>query len=152
MNLIRPYWLGLQTACNAMRLGFVSRALGEEIERSYWLYGTAERVATGLTGLIAVLIAVRSAAWAPGLETFPLQNEIMRMSAFGSLTVWATLTMGLSRRGAAAMLTLVFATFLDLIILPLSVETVHTLSAGAFGIVLAYLGLQFYCYRVSSGR
>ena len=129
----------------------VSRALGEEIERSYWLYGTAERVATGLTGLIAVLIAVRSAAWAPGLESFPLQNEIMRLSAFGSLTVWATLTMGLSRRGAAAMLTMAFATFLDLLILPVSAETVRTLSAGASGIVLAYLGLQFYSYRVRYG-
>lgn len=129
----------------------MSRALGEEIERSYWLHGTAERVATGLTGLIAVLIAVRSAAWAPGLEAFPLQNEIIRMSAFGSLTVWATLTMGLSRRGSAAMLTLVFATFLDLLILPVSGETIRMLSAGAIGIVLAYLGLQFYWYRVSVG-
>ncbi|MCI4643242.1 MAG: hypothetical protein MRY64_00485 [Hyphomonadaceae bacterium] len=130
----------------------MSTALGEEIERSYWLYGTAERVATGLTGLIAVLIAVRSAAWAPGLESFPLQNEIMRLSAFGSLTVWATLTMGLSRRGAAAMLTMAFATFLDLLILPVSGETLRTLSAGASGIVLAFLGLQFYWYRVSAGQ
>ena len=129
----------------------MSRALGEEIERSYWMHGTAERVATGLTGLIAVLIAVRSAAWAPGLESFPLQNEIMRLSAFGSLTVWATLTMGLSRRGAAAMLTMSFATFLDLLILPVSAETVRTLSAGASGVVLAFLGLQFYAHRVTNG-
>lgn len=128
------------------------RELGEEIERSYWLHGTAERIATGLTGLIAVLIAVRAAAWSPGLETFPLQNEMLRMSAFGSLTVWATLTMGVSRRGAAAMLTMVFAAFLELLILPASGETLRTLSAGACGIVLAFLGLQFYWYRVSFGR
>jgi len=130
----------------------VGTDLGQAIERSYWLHGTAERVATGLTGLIAVLIAVRTAAWAPGDEAFALQNEIMRMSAFGSLTVWATLTMGISRRGAAAMLVLVFATFLELLILPDTQETLRTLSAGAVGIVLAFLGLQFYWYRVSFGR
>lgn len=128
------------------------RELGEEIERGYWLHGTAERIATGLTGLIAVLIAVRAAAWSLGLETFPLQNELLRMSAFGSLTVWATLTIGVSRRGAAAMMTLVFAAFLELLILPASGETLRTLSAGACGIVLAFLGLQFYWYRVSFGR
>ena len=130
----------------------MSSDLGHEIERSYWLHGTAERVATGLTGLIAVLIAVRTAAWAPGAEVFPLQNELMRMSAFGSLTVWATLTIGISRRGAAAMLTLVFASFLEMIILTPSQETIRTLSSAAVGIVLAFLGLQFYWYRVSFGR
>ncbi|MEM1106201.1 MAG: hypothetical protein AAGH87_07400 [Pseudomonadota bacterium] len=130
----------------------MSTDLGHEIERSYWMHGTAERVATGLTGLIAVLIAVRSAAWAPGEEIFALQNEILRMSAFGSLTVWAALTIGISRRGAAAMLTLVFASFLELVILTPSPETVRTLASGSVGIVLAFLGLQFYWYRVSFGR
>jgi hypothetical protein len=133
-------------------MGETHRGLGEEIERGYWLHGTAERVATGLTGLIAVLVAVRAAAWAPGAETFALQNELMRLAAFGSLTVWATLTMGVSRRGAAAMLTMVFAAFLELLILPASGETLRTMSAGACGIVLAFLGLQFYWYRVSFGR
>ncbi|MEM9738373.1 MAG: hypothetical protein AAF829_00760 [Pseudomonadota bacterium] len=130
----------------------MSTDLGHEIERSYWLHGTAERVATGLTGLIAVLIAVRTAAWSPGAEVFALQNELMRMSAFGSLTVWATLTIGISRRGAAAMLTLVFASFLEMIILTPSHETLRTFSSAAVGIVLAFLGLQFYWYRVSFGR
>ncbi|MEL6664477.1 MAG: hypothetical protein AAFR33_15910, partial [Pseudomonadota bacterium] len=87
-----------------------------------------------------------------GAEVFPLQNELMRMSAFGSLTVWATLTIGISRRGAAAMLTLVFASFLEMIILTPSQETIRTLSSAAVGIVLAFLGLQFYWYRVSFGR
>lgn len=126
--------------------------LGQAIERSYFLHGTAERVATGLTGLIAVLVALKAANWAPGDEAFALQNELMRMSAFGSLTVWATLTMGVSRRGAAAMLVMVFAAFLELVIMPPSGETIRTMAAGACGIVLAFLGLQFYWYRVSFGR
>lgn len=130
----------------------MNNGLGQAIERSYFLHGTAERVATGLTGLIAVLVALKAANWAPGAEVFALQNELMRMSAFGSLTVWATLTMGVSRRGAAAMLVMVFAAFLELIIMPGSTETLRTLAAGAMGIVLAFLGLQFYWYRISFGR
>lgn len=130
----------------------MDRELGQHIERSYWIHGTAQRVATGLTGLIAVLVALKAAAWSPGAELFPLQNEILRMSAFASLTIWATLTMGISRRGAAAMLVLVFAAFLELIIMPASAETIRTLAAGASGIVLSFLGMQFYWYQVSYGR
>lgn len=119
--------------------------------RSYWVHGNVERVATALTGLIAVLVALQAASWSPGGEAFILQNESVRMAAFASLTIWATLTMGLHRRGAAAMLAMVFASFLELVILPFGPETARTLAAGTAGIILSFLALQFYWYRVQYG-
>ena len=128
------------------------RALGQAIERSYWVYGTAERIATALTGLIAVLVALKAAAWAPGEEMFALQHECVRMAAFASLTIWATFTIGIGRRGAAAMLVMVFAAVLELIVMPARAEMMNTLGAAAAGIVLAYLGLHFYWLQVAGKR
>lgn len=123
---------------------------GQDVERNYWMQGTAERIATGLTGLIAVLVALKAAVWTPGEEFFSLQNEIVRLAAFASLNVWATLTIGLSRRGVAAMLTMVFAAFVELIVMPVHPEATRTLAASAIGITLTYLTLQFYWHRVSA--
>lgn len=128
------------------------RALGQAIERSYWLHGTAERIATGLTGIIAVLVALKAAAWTPGTELFVLQHEFVRMAAFASLTIWATFTIGLSRRGAAAMLVMVFAAILELIVMPARAGMLNTLGASAAGITLAYLGLHFYWFQVAGKR
>lgn len=126
----------------------MNRDGGQNSERSYWMHGAAERVATGLTGLIAVLVALKAAVWTPGEEMFGLQNEFIRLAAFASLNVWATLTIGLSRRGVAAMLTMVFAAFVELVIMPVHPEATRTLAAAAMGIAITYLALQFYWYRV----
>ena len=128
------------------------RAHGQAIERSYWVHGTVERIATGLTGIIAVLVALKAAAWSPGAEVFALQHEIARMAAFASLTIWSTFTIGLGRRGVAAMLVMVFAAILELIVMPVRSEMADTLGAAAAGIVLAYLGLQFYWFSVAGKK
>jgi len=111
-----------------------------------------ERISTILTGLIAVLIALKTAYWSPDDELMPLQNQIVRMTAFASLTVWTTFAVGLHRRGVAAMLSMVFAAFLELILVPAREEGVVTLGASASGIVLAYLALQFYFNRSGQRR
>ncbi len=126
------------------------RSLGVAIERSYWARGTAERVATGLTGLITVLVALKAAAYTPtDFEgAAHLQNQMMRLIAFAALTIWATFTMGISRRGVAAMMVMVFALFLETVVLPARGASLSTLAGGAVGIGLAYLGFQFYSHRV----
>lgn len=123
--------------------------LGQQIERSYWLHGTAQQFATALTGIITVLVALKTAAHTPSdTELMLWQAQILRACAFASLTIWATLTMGLSRRGVAAMLVMVFATVLELIVLPARGGTLVTLAPSACGIALAYLGLHFYVRQV----
>lgn len=118
----------------------------------YFSNMAVERISTVLTGLIAVLIALKAAYWSPDESLLPLQNQIVRMTAFASLTVWTTFAVGLQRRGVAAMLSMVFAAVLELLIMPARNEEVFTLGSASSGIVLAFLALQFYFTRSGQRR
>ena len=62
------------------------------------------------------------------------------------------LTIGLRRSGAAAIIVLGMATFIELILAPVRGESYGTLASANMGIVLAYCGLQLYCYRVNENK
>ena len=116
-------------------------------QRNYWISGDLKTVATGLTGLIAIFMALKVTAYSAGQE-IGLDDHIFRTVAFASLTVWVALTIGLRRSGAAAIIVLGMATFIELILAPVRGESYGTLASANMGIVLAYCGLQLYCYRV----
>lgn len=120
-------------------------------QRDYWLSGNLKTLATGLTGIIAIFVALKAMAYNPGQE-ITLDDHIFRTVAFASLTVWVTLTIGLRRAGAAAIIVLGMATFIELILAPVRGESYGTLASANMGIVLAYCGLQLYCYRINDDR
>jgi len=113
--------------------------------RKYWAKGLPGQLAMGLSGIIAVLVALKTLTYEPGLETtFPYQDHFFRVLSFAALTVWTTFAIGLRRRGPAAMIILGFAIFVELILAPMRHETSMTLASANFGIVLAYCGMQLY--------
>tara|TARA_R110000787_G_scaffold187716_4_gene299554 strand:- start:7928 stop:8329 length:402 start_codon:yes stop_codon:yes gene_type:complete len=120
-------------------------------QRNYWISGNLKTVATGLTGVIAIFVALKATAYSAG-DVVGLDDHIFRTVAFASLTVWVALTIGLRRSGAAAIIVLGMATFIELILAPVRGESYGTLASANMGIVLAYCGLQLYCYRVSEDK
>ncbi|MEM8617687.1 MAG: hypothetical protein AAGF20_12245 [Pseudomonadota bacterium] len=113
--------------------------------RSYWLSGLPGKIATGLTGIIAVFVALKAISYqTPAEPLMAHQDNLFRLMAFAALTVWVTLTIGTRRRGAAAMITLAFASFADLIIAPAIGGPVATLPSANLGIVLAYCAMHLY--------
>ncbi len=113
--------------------------------RKYWATGLPGQLAMGLSGIIAVLVALKTLTYEPGAETtLPYQDHFFRVLSFAALTVWTTFAIGLRRRGPAAMITLGFALFVELIFAPMRNESSLTLVSANFGIVLAYCGLQLY--------
>ena len=122
-------------------------------ERPYWMQGNVKRIAVGLSGVLAVVVALKATAYTSGVEAvFPMQDHVFRLISFASLTIWATLTMGVRRRGFAAILVLAFASFLELVIVPARGIGMGTLASANLGIVAAYAGLQVYWYRVVKAR
>ena len=79
-------------------------------QRDYWISGNLKTVATGLTGIIAIFVALKATAYSAG-DIVGLDDHIFRTVAFASLTVWVALTIGLRRSGAAAIIVLGMATF-----------------------------------------
>jgi hypothetical protein len=120
-------------------------------QRNYWVSGDLKTVATGLTALIAIFMALKVTAYSAG-DVVGLDDHIFRTVAFASLTVWVALTIGLRRSGAAAIIVLGMATFIELILAPVRGESYGTLASANMGIVLAYCGLQLYCYRINENR
>ncbi len=123
-----------------------------EVEpRNYWPTGIAATVVTGLTGLLAVFVALKAAAYVPNeAPLFENQDHLFRILAFAALTVWTTFTMGVRRRGGAAMLTLAFACVVELVIVPARGDSMGTLVSANLGIVLAYCGMHLYWLGLTS--
>ncbi len=105
-------------------------------------------IASALAGLMAILIAIQTLAYAPGAE-LTQQDHAVRLLAFCALTVWLALALGVRRRGIAAIAVLAFASFLELFVLPLRGDAIGTLASANLGIVSAYCGLQAYAWRIS---
>lgn len=117
---------------------------------THWPKGTPERIVTGATGFMTVFMALRTADFTPAVITDDLmmwEVAIMRMVAFAALTIWATFTIGIPRRGVSAMTVMVFALFQEWILLPIAGHQVSFSAAAASGVVLAFLGFQFYWNR-----
>ena len=110
-----------------------------------WLNGFPAKLAKGLCGIIAILVAIKAAAYTPlENEVFAHQEHFIRILAFTALTVWTALTIGVQRRGAAAIITLSFAIFVEMFLVPAREGGVPSIVSANLGIVLAYCGLQLY--------
>lgn len=120
-------------------------AVDTEPKRNYWLAGNFALAAKALTGVVAILVALKAVAYEPSsTPLFENQDHFFRILAFAALTVWTTLTLGVKRRGAAAITVLAFASFVELIILPARGSEVFTVASANLGIVFAYCGMQLY--------
>jgi len=107
--------------------------------------GTPAVIAKGLTGIVAVLVALKAAAYEPvSNAVFAHQDHIFRILAFAALTVWTTLTLGVRRRGMSAMIVLAFASFVEIILMPARGDYMFTVASANLGIVFAYCGMQLY--------
>ena len=121
--------------------------------RKYWAKGLPGQLAMGLSGIIAVLVALKTITYEPGIEAaFAYQDHFFRVLSFAALTVWTTFAIGIRRRGPAAMITLGFAIFVELILSPMRNEASTTLVSTNFGIVLAYCGMQLYWLNLVNQR
>jgi hypothetical protein len=111
---------------------------------SAWAGKPVKTLIQGGAGVLAIAVAVQAMAYSPGGDV-GLTDHAVRIAAFAALTVWATLTFGLHRRGAAAVTVLAFASFIEWVVLPTRGEGVgSTLVSANLGIVLAYCGLHLY--------
>ena len=115
----------------------------------FWPKGTMERIVTGLVGFITVMVALKTAEFgsAPVANAPLWEIASTRALAFCALTIWATFTIGVARRGVAAMTVMVFAAFLEFIVMPEQGKHISSLAASASSIVLAYLAFHFYWKR-----
>ncbi|MEM0985353.1 MAG: hypothetical protein AAGJ32_03825 [Pseudomonadota bacterium] len=117
---------------------------------THWPKGTPERIVTGATGFMTVFMALRTADFTPTDitgDTAMWEVAIMRTVAFAALTIWATFTIGIPRRGVSAMTVMVFALFQEWILMPIAGHQMSFSAAAASGVVLAFLGFQFYWNR-----
>lgn len=120
-------------------------AVVSQTEASGWLSTSTVRIAKGLAGMIASLIAVKTIVYQPDtVFVFDHQDHILRILAFAALTVWTTFTFGIKRRGLAAITVLAFATFVETVLVPAQGAQVRTIASANLGIVLAYCGMQLY--------
>ena len=70
------------------------------LSRDYWIQGLPGQIAKGLCGIIAVLVALKAAAYQPTEpELFAHQGHFFRILAFAALTVWTAFAIGVQRRG-----------------------------------------------------
>lgn len=117
----------------------------QPVSRAYWMTGLPGQVAKGLCGMIAVLVALKAASYQPSEpEIFAHQDHFFRILAFAALTVWTAFTIGVQRRGHAAMITLAFAIFVEMLLVPSRNIGLPAIVSANLGIVLAYGGLQLY--------
>lgn len=117
----------------------------DTVDRGYWPRGMVATIAKGLTGLLAIFVALKAAAYEPSLDPmFAHQDHVLRIMAFAALTVWTCFTIGVQRRGAAAMITLGFAIFVEMILVPIKHEGMSTIVSANLGIVFAYCAMNLY--------
>ena len=115
------------------------------LSRDYWIQGLPGQIAKGLCGMIAVLVALKAAAYQPTEpELFAHQGQFFRILAFAALTVWTAFTIGVQRRGHAAIITLAFALFVEMVLVPARQAGLPAIVSANLGIVLAYCALQLY--------
>lgn len=113
--------------------------------RGYWPKGIAATIISGLAGILAIFVAIKAAAHAPSeAPLFAYQDHLLRILAFAALTIWATFTIGLRRRGHAAIGALAFACVVELVIAPARGEAMGTLVSANLGIVFAYCAMHLY--------
>ena len=111
----------------------------------YWVNGLPGQIVKGLCGLIAVFVALKAASYQPSNpELFVHQDHFFRVLAFAALTVWTAFTIGIARRGHAAIITLVFAIFVEMFLVPARDAGLPGIVSANLGIVLAYCGLELY--------
>ena len=116
---------------------------------TYWMQGRAADIATWLCGFIAVLVAIKAAAFQPYEAALGAENgHLVRVLAFGALTVWTAFAIGIQRRGVAAMMTLGFALFVEVILVNIRPFGMPAILSANLGIVLAYCGLQLYGFAL----
>lgn len=113
--------------------------------------GGRRTVLVGVSGLLAVVLAILAAGYQPDLASTPvLQLHVARLTAFASLTIWLAFAFGIERSGIAAMASLAFASFLDLVLVPSRGPLFGTLASANLGIVVAYCGLQLCAWRAGA--
>lgn len=111
--------------------------------RDYWMQGLPRQIVKGLCGIIAVLVALKAASYQPSdPELFIYQDHFFRIVAFAALTVWTAFAIGIQRRGHAAIITLAFAIFVEMVLIPARNAGLPIIVSANLGIVLAYCGLQ----------
>ena len=115
-------------------------------ERQSWQAQLPTSLVKGLCGIIAIIVAIKAAGYTPDEpQVFLHQEHFFRVLAFAALTIWTALAIGHQRRGAAAMITLSFAVFVELFLIPARDAGVPSIIAANLGIVLAWSALQLYC-------
>lgn len=119
--------------------------------RQYWLDGAWRKAGVALAGVVAIFLAIKAMSYSQG-SVVDVQDHLFRLFAFASLTVWIALCIGVKRRGTAAMIVLAFASFVELVILPGTGQSMGTLATANLGIVVAYCGLQLYWYRITEAN
>ena len=75
-------------------------------------------------------------------------GHLVRVLAFGALTVWTAFAIGIQRRGVAALMTLGFALFIEVILVNIRPFGMPAILSANLGIVLAYCGLQLYSFAL----
>lgn len=125
----------------------------QTLSSDYWMKGFPGQVAKGLCGIIAVLVAIKAAAYQPSEpELLAHQDQFFGILAFAALTVWTAFAIGIQRRGHAAIITLGFAIFVELLLVPARETGLPTIVSANLGIVLAYCGLQLYWLGVTQPK
>ena len=110
-----------------------------------WLSEPYKTIVKGLTGIIAIVVALKAIVYEPSaVPMFAHEEHAFRMLAFAALTVWTTLTFGVKRRGIATVTVLIFATFVELILMPARGFEVYTMASSNLGIAIAYCCMQLY--------
>ena len=118
---------------------------------SYWMNGLPGLFANALCGVIAVFVAIKAMTFEPGALPGSLAlDHFVRIISFAALTIWVTFAIGVRRRGAAAIIVLGFAAFLELVIVPIKATGLSTIASANLGIVLAYCAAQLYWFSVQS--
>jgi len=117
----------------------------ETPHRSYFPKGAAAKVLMGISGLLAIIVALKAASYeSVGTPMFDGQDHMFRLIAFAALAIWVTFAIGVRRRGAATIITLTFAVFVELVIAPNRLVEGGTLVSANLGIVLAYCAMHLY--------
>ena len=118
---------------------------------AYWMQGLPGLFANALCGFIAVFVAIKALTFEPnGLPGSVALDHFARITSFAALTAWVTFAIGIRRRGAAAVIVLAFAAFLELVIVPIRATGLSTIASANLGIVLAYGAAQLYWLSVQS--
>lgn len=116
------------------------------VRENFFKSSTFKTIVLGVSGLLAVLIALKVVAHGNGIAP-SLGDHMFRFTAFASLTIWMAFAFGISRRNFATIFVLAFASFCELFILQLRGGALGTLASANLGIVVAYALLEIYASK-----